>query len=302
MRRQRCEGNHESGSKVRRHCGGGRAHARRRRRRSTPASANRVICGSDIHLYKFSETHHFVQTPIVMGHEYAGIVEKVGALVEDFAAGDAVAVEAVDYCGTCALCRRRKWHLCKRFAIAGMHRTGGFSEYAAVKSRLLHRLPNGFAMQRASWVEPVSVAVHAVEDRSSLTVGDLVLVTGPGPIGLLAAQVAREKGANVIVAGVDSDEELRLPLASKLGFHTVNLSRTDLPTWLKQQFGRDSVDWAIEASGASSVVELLLRVTEKGGGITLIGLFAHPVELYSLTEAVRKELKLLASFSSTPDN
>lgn len=260
------------------------------------------ICGSDVHLYKYSVTHHFVNTPIIMGHEYAGVVEKVGPNARGVSPGDFVAIEAVDYCGRCGPCLHGKKHLCKHFAIAGMHRMGGFAEYAVVRAHLLHPLPLDYPMDRASWVEPTSVVVHAVEDRSRISNGDIVLVTGPGPIGLLAAQVAKAKGATVIVAGADSDEEMRLPIARSLGMHTVNLSTTDTASFLRDEFERDSVDWAIECSGASQVVEPLLNLVEKGTGVTFIGLFAHPVEIQTFTGAVRKELDLLTSFSSTWNN
>jgi L-iditol 2-dehydrogenase len=260
------------------------------------------ICGSDVHLYRFAPTHHFVQTPIIMGHEYAGVVERVGSKVQGFQPGDRVAAEAVAYCGECRPCKSGKKHLCQSFQIAGMHRAGGFAEYVVVKPHLLHHLPADLHMEHASWVEPTSVVVHAVYDRSRISSDDLVLVTGPGPIGLLAAQVAKVKGATVIVAGVDADEEMRLPMARRLGLHAVNLSKDNLADWLKEYFGRETVDWVVECSGASPVVGQLLGVVEKGSGITFVGLFPKPVQIDDFTTAVRKELDLFTSFSSTPAN
>lgn len=258
---------------------------------------NASICGSDLHAYHFSPTHHFIQPPVIMGHECSGEVYKVGSQVQDFQLGDRVVIEAIHYCGECESCRRGKTHLCNQFQIRGMHRDGIFAEYTVVEPKYLHKIPDSLTFEQACLVEPTSVLTHAVYDRSDIRGGDIVLVTGPGPIGLLAAQVVQAAGGVPVVTGIESDEEIRLPIARKLGYHTINLSRETLEGSLQQYFGRKTAHAVVECSGASPVVQQAIEVVAKGGSITLVGLFAKQVEA-NLSVAVRKEISLYASFSS----
>lgn len=258
---------------------------------------NASICGSDIHAYHFAPTHHFIQPPVIMGHECSGEIVETGSSVTQFKPGDRVVIEAIIYCGECESCLKGKVHICNSFKIRGMHVDGIFAEYVAVKPNYLHKIPDELSFEKACLVEPVSVLTHAVLDRSDIRSGDLVLVTGPGPIGLLAAQMVRVVGAEAILAGIDSDEEVRLPIARELGFQTINVSNGSLAEAIKDKFGRETVHAVIECSGASGIVQDCIHVTAKGGSITLVGLFAKPVET-NLSIAVRKEISIYASFAS----
>ncbi len=258
---------------------------------------NASICGSDVHAYHFSPTHHFIQPPVIMGHECSGEVAEVGADVTDYKPGERVVIEAIDSCGMCEPCLRGKPHICNHFKIRGMHHNGIFTEKVAVRPNDLHKIPDTLSFEKACLVEPTSVLTHAVLDRSDIKAGDLVLVTGPGPIGLLAAQVVKVVGAEPVVAGIDSDENVRLPIARELGFKTINVSKETIPEALKRMYGRDSVQAIVECSGASPIFQTALEVVVKGGSITLVGLFAKPVEA-NLSIAVRKEISIYTSFSS----
>lgn len=258
---------------------------------------NASICGSDLHAYHFSPTHHFIQPPVIMGHECSGEVLKVGSQVKDYKPGDRVVIEAIHYCGNCESCRAGRNHICNHFEIRGMHRDGIFAEYTVVEPRFLHKIPDSLSFEQACLVEPASVLTHAVYDRSSIKGGDAELVTGPGPIGLLAAQVARAAGAKPVVAGIDPDEAIRLPIARKLGFPTINWSRDSIAGKLQEYFGRKTVHAVIECSGSSSVFQQSMEIVAKGGSITLVGLFAKRVEA-NLSIGVRKEISIFASFAS----
>jgi L-iditol 2-dehydrogenase len=255
---------------------------------------NASICGSDLHAYQFSPTHHYLQPPVIMGHECAGEVMEVGSAVTDYRPGDRVVIEATVYCGACKSCLQGKYNICDNLQIRGMHRNGFFTEQVAVKPNYLHKIPDTLSFEKACLVEPLAVSTYAVLDRSDIISGDLVLVTGPGPIGLLAAQVVKVMGAEPVVAGIDSDEEVRLPVARKLGFQTINISRQNIPGALSKMFGRETVHSVLECSGASSIVQTSLEVVAKGGSITLVGLFSKPVKA-DLTIAVRKEISITAS-------
>jgi L-iditol 2-dehydrogenase len=258
---------------------------------------NASICGSDIHAYHFAPTHHFIEPPVIMGHESSGEVVQIGKAVAGFNRGDRVVIEAINYCGQCESCLRGNPHICNRFQIRGMHRDGIFTEYVAVTPNYIHKIPDSLSFEKACLVEPTSVLTHAVLDRSDIRSGDLVLITGPGPIGLLAAQMVKAVGAEPVVVGIDSDEEVRLPIAKALGYETINVSHQSITDAVRSLYGRDTVHAIVECSGASSIFQNCLEVVAKGGGITLVGLFAKPVEA-NLSIAVRKEISIYTSFAS----
>jgi L-iditol 2-dehydrogenase len=262
---------------------------------------NASLCGSDVHAYHFAPTHHFIQPPVIMGHECSGEVVKVGSAVAGYKPGDRVVIEAIEYCGTCEPCRKGRPHICNQFHVRGMHIDGIFAEYVAVSPHYLHKIPDSLSFEKACLVEPTSVLTHAVLDRSDIRAGDLVLVTGPGPIGLLAAEVVKTVGAEPLVVGVDSDKEVRLPIARKLGYHTINVSRQPIEEAIRSHYGRNTVHAAVECSGASPVFQTCLDVVAKGGSITLVGLFAQMVEA-NLSTAVRKEITVYASYASNWHN
>jgi L-iditol 2-dehydrogenase len=262
---------------------------------------NASICGSDLHAYQFSPTHHYIETPIIMGHESSGEVVEVGSQVTNFKPGDRVVINAIVYCGKCDACLQGRFNLCADFKIRGMRQNGVFAERVAVDPKYLHRIPDTLSFEHACLVEPVAVSIHAVLDRSRIKPGDLVLVVGPGPIGLLTSQIVKVMGAEPIVAGIDSDEKVRLPIARELGCQTVNLSKQALTDFLKNIYKRDTVNWTLECSGSSAVIQTCLEVTAKGGGITLVGLYANIVQA-DLTLAVRKEIDICTSCAYNWEN
>ncbi|MFZ4452767.1 zinc-dependent alcohol dehydrogenase [Salibacterium aidingense] len=252
------------------------------------------ICGSDLHAYTYSPTHHYITTPVTMGHECAGEIIEAGSQVKDYRIGDRVVVEAILYCGTCSSCMEGNTHLCDEFEVRGMKRDGVFTEQIAIHPKYLHKIPDDLPFDQACLTEPLAVAAHAAIDNSRISPGDLVLITGPGPIGMLASYITKAMGAVPIISGISSDEEVRLPLLRKSGFHTINSEKEDIRFVLHHYFDTNHVDVVLECSGTSQVIQPSLGVLRKGGTLTLVGLYSKIAQV-DLTQAVRKEITIRSS-------
>lgn len=175
------------------------------------------VCGSDLHAYRSDPGYEWMEPPTILGHEFAGTVEAVGDGVEEVRSGDRVVVVAIQGCGRCETCLLGSTHLCPRRQIIGLNYDGGMSEHVVVAERHLVRVPDGVDLELAALAEPLSVAIHAVLVRSAIRPGHTVVVTGPGPIGLLCGVLARLSGGEVLMVGTGSDAAVRLPAAERLG-------------------------------------------------------------------------------------
>jgi 2-desacetyl-2-hydroxyethyl bacteriochlorophyllide A dehydrogenase len=228
---------------------------------------------------------------VILGHEFAGTISEVGSAVEDYRPGDAVFVESVIWCGTCPRCREGKTNVCDNRRLFGLHVPGGLAQSVAAPARLLHRLPAGLRTEHAALAEPTTVALHAVLLQPPKP-GDLVLVTGPGPIGLLCGRIARAFGAHVLISGTPADTARRLPAARELGLEPLDPSRP------LQESLPSEVDLVLESSGAGAALDAALRAVKRGGGITLIGMPNGNVSL-DLAQALRGEIALRSSYCGT---
>ncbi len=182
------------------------------------------ICGTDIHV-KHDTFPYW--PPVILGHEFSGEIVKVGDNVTGWQVGDRVVGEPHTlHCGTCYLCREGHIQNCAQKRSPGWGIDGAFTKYLKYPPKLLHHIPDGMTFEQAALVEPAANCVTDIVERGSLEVGDFVVVTGPGPIGLIAAQVAKAGGAReVMIVGAPGDEELRLSTARKLGIdHVVNFA------------------------------------------------------------------------------
>jgi len=259
------------------------------------------LCGSDIGLYDFSPAYAgFADIPIIPGHEFAGEVAELGEGTMKFKVGERVVAESILPCGNCPLCRNDQPNLCINFKIFGVHINGGFSEYVSVPEKLLHPLRSELTFEQAAVIEPLSVCCHAVRDVAKIRPTEAVAVVGPGPIGLLAAQVARASGCDyVIVSGIDVDEA-RLRIASGLGFKAVNNSKEDLKKIVFSTH-KVGIDVVIVAAGSGAALTQACDLVRKGGRILNIAICPNPVEL-TVTRLVRGEIALLGTFASTWNN
>ena len=221
--------------------------------------------------------------PVILGHEFAGEIVEVGKDVSDWKAGDRVIGEPHTlHCGTCYLCRRGHIQNCAEKRSPGWGIDGAFTKYIKYPPKLLHRIPDKMTFEHASVVEPAANTVTDIVERGAIEVGDFAVVLGPGPIGLLAAQVAKAAGAReVMIIGAPADEELRLATARRLGIdHVVNFAETNpVERCLELTDGRGA-DLVIECSGAPRAIAQTVDLVRKWGRICAIGLTGkRPVQL-----------------------
>lgn len=256
------------------------------------------ICGSDVHGYDGGSGRRI--PPIVMGHEAAGVIERVGTDVAEYKAGDRVTFDSTVYCGHCEFCLRGAVNLCDNRQVLGVscgdyRRNGAFAELVAVPARILYRLPEGFPMEEAAMLEAVSVALHGVA-VSELAGGETALVIGAGMIGLLTAQAAREAGcSSVLIADVDA---ARLQLAVDIGIpDTLQLSGGDLVAEVLRRTNGRGVDVVLEAVGRAETVAASIDCVRRGGTVTLIGNIQPEVAL-PLQKVVTRQVRLQGSCAS----
>lgn len=262
---------------------------------------NAAVCGSDLHAYQDDASYQWVSVPVILGHEFCAIVESVGSGVSEFAPGDPVVVEAIQGCLQCESCQSGQTQNCERLNVIGLHQNGAFAEFVVTRASYLHRLPDDFDLSVGCLVEPLSVAYHAVAVQTSIRDKELAVVMGPGPIGLLCAIVAKLQGAEVIVVGTDADEQIRLPIAQKLGFVTVNVSQKKLAEELAERYGKNQADLVIECSGSAAAVDSALRLLKKGGQLTMVGLFSDLARV-DLSQIVRREIRINGSYGSNAED
>jgi len=256
------------------------------------------ICGSDIHGYDGSTGRRI--PPLVMGHEAAGVIERVGQGVRDFAIGDRVTFDSTVSCGACDFCRRGQINLCDNRTVLGVscgdyRRHGALAEYVAVPSRILYKLPDRLPFEHAALIEAVSIAVHAV-NRHRPAPDDVVVVVGSGMIGLLTIQVLAARGSTHIVA-IDIDSR-KLALARQMGAtRTLNPRECDVVTSIRNATGGRGADVSFEVVGHADTVETSIGVVRKGGTAVLVGNLSPRVEL-PLRVVVSREISVLGSCAS----
>jgi len=257
------------------------------------------ICGSDVHGMDGSTGRRI--PPIVMGHEAAGLVERVGDQVTSFSAGDRVTFDSTIYNPESFFSRRGQVNLCDDRRVLGVscedyRQNGAFAELVAVPSHILYSLPPGMTFEQAAMVEPVSIAVHA-RNLTPIEGGDTALVFGTGLIGLMMVQVLRHTAVARIVA-VDVDDA-RLALAAELGAdHVLNSAATDVAAAMRALTGGRGADVAFEAVGLEATVRAAVLAVRKGGSVTLIGNLAKDVSL-PLQAVVTRQIRLQGSCASS---
>jgi L-iditol 2-dehydrogenase len=243
------------------------------------------VCGTDLHI---EAGEYESNPPVTLGHEVAGKVVGLGAGVDEGWLDARVVSETFfSVCGRCAACRDGRPNLCPHRQSIGTHVDGGFAPLLVSPARNLHRIPDWLPAPAATLSEPLACVCQAMFDPPAVEPGDRVLVTGPGPMGILAAQVAAALGGEVTVAGLPADGE-RLRVAEGLGFHTV--TRPAEP---------GSVDVAIDASGSAGGIGACLGAIRRGGRFVLIGIVGAPVEV-NLDAILLKELEVSTGFATTP--
>ena len=256
------------------------------------------ICGSDVHGMDGSTGRR--RPPIIMGHEAAGVISKVGNGVIGWAAGDRVTFDSTIYCGHCVFCRRGLINLCDNRRVLGVscedyRQNGAFADFVAVPQHILYRLPDELVFEHAALVEPFAIALHAIR-RAPPTLNDTVVVVGAGMIGLALVQALSQAGCGRLIAVDIADE--KLTLAAKCGATTtINSASADATTAILRLTHGLGADLAFEAVGVPATVDLALRCLRKGGAATLVGNVTPKIE-FPLQIAVTRELTIRGSCAS----
>jgi L-iditol 2-dehydrogenase len=257
------------------------------------------ICGSEPHMYHGQLTL-LARPPVVLGHEWSGQVVEVGERVAGFAAGDRVTCEtAAETCGVCALCRSGSYNVCPERRAFGFAVDGAFTRFVRARYQRLHHLPEGVSYEAAAMTEPICVAYNAVAEKSRVHPGDVVVVVGPGPVGLFCSQVARLAGAGTVVVTGTRRDGARLELARRLGADlTVDVSEQD-PVEVVRGLGDGlGAHLVIDCAGVPPAIQQSLSLVRRNGQVTKIGWSLQPVNL-TLDEIVAKAVTYQGAFSHT---
>lgn len=260
------------------------------------------LCGSDVHMYEWTPSYHFVPVPIIMGHEFSGEVADVGPKVDKVKVGDRITSKPSMPCSDCSDCLVGRGDLCTNRLTSGLRSNGFFAEYASITSGAdIFKLPENISFEAASLLEPLVVSLNAV-DISHLQLGNTAAILGPGPIGLLTLQLLKAGGASlVIMAGTGSDRK-RLELAKKLGADiVVDVEKEDLVKTAMELTGNSpssGLDIVYEATGNPKSVSQGLNMIKEGGKLVLIGIHSGPAE-FDPTLFVRGGKTILGAYGST---
>ncbi|WPD77968.1 L-threonine 3-dehydrogenase [Dickeya fangzhongdai] len=229
-----------------------------------------AICGTDVHIYNWDAwSQKTIPVPMVVGHEYVGEIVAIGQEVEGFRIGDRVSGEGHITCGYCRNCRAGRRHLCRNTSGVGVNRPGAFAEYLVIPAYNAFRIPAAIPDDIAAIFDPFGNAVHTA--LAFDLVGEDVLVSGAGPIGVMAAAVCRHVGARHVV--ITDVNDYRLALARRMGVtRAVNVARESLTDVMRELGMTEGFDVGLEMSGAPTAFRTLLSVMNHGGRIAMLGI------------------------------
>ncbi len=236
-----------------------------------------AICGTDLHIYNWDEwSQKTIQTPRIIGHEYVGKIVEVGENVKNWKIGELVSGEGHIVCGKCRNCLAGHGHLCKETVGVGVNRDGAFAEYLVIPQENVRRCEEGVPEEMYAIFDPFGNAVHTA--LSFDLTGEDVLITGAGPIGIMAAAVCKFSGARHVVITDINDE--RLELAKKLGIqYTVNTAKQDLREVMDQILIKEGFDVGLEMSGSEIAFNTMIDHMIHGGKIALLGLLKSDTKI-----------------------
>ena len=263
------------------------------------------ICGSDMKFYHWTQRPGLnIPIPVTLGHEFSGAVVEVGEAVTNISVGDRVTSETPKYyCGKCEYCRTGHILLCKDKKSIGYQTDGAMAEYITVPQELVHHVPDNVALEDAALCEPASVAAHAVYDKADIGPGDMVVIFGPGPIGLLTLEHVLCCGAKAILVGLSKDAE-RLEIGKSLGAsHIIYSDRDDVVEKVKELTGGRGADAAFECAGVGTVLNQAPRVLRRMGKLVIVSLFKPgeiPIDVWN--NVVNYEIEIVGSYGQRYKN
>lgn len=257
------------------------------------------ICGSDIHTFKGE--YNNPTTPVVLGHEFSGEVVEIGEDIKTIKVGDRVTSETTfKVCGTCEYCCEKAYNLCSERKGLGTQQNGSMAEYVLAREESIHILPESLCYEGAALSEPLACCVHAMYQKSKLVLQDKIIIIGPGPIGLLLLQIAKEIGAYVVMTGITQDKH-RLELAKKMGADIIiDTQKEDLTEVIDELTDGYGVDKVYDASGSIHAVNQSLPLLKKSGSFIQVGLFAEKLNPLDIESTIQRELKYVGSRSQNP--
>jgi len=253
------------------------------------------VCGTDIHIYRGEWK---TSMPIILGHEFSGVIVETGRDVKNLKIGDPVVAEPNILCGSCYFCRMsERNYFCENLKATGVTINGAFAEYVKTKAENVYKLTEGFNLDEAALIEPLACCVRGI-DQAKVRTGDTVAIVGAGPIGLILLQLVKLAGASMVIQ--TDMEDARLKLARNLGAdHTINVAEEDPVEAVKRLTGGYGVDVAIEAVGSPKAITQAMKATRRGGRLNIFGVSPEdavwevkPFELYE------KELTITTSYRS----
>jgi threonine 3-dehydrogenase len=236
-----------------------------------------AICGTDMHIWNWDAwSQKTIPVPMTVGHEYVGRIEQIGAEVEGYKIGDRVSGEGHIVCGHCRNCKAGKRHLCPNTKGVGVNRPGSFAEYLSLPATNLFKVPDGISDDLAAIFDPYGNATHTA--LSFDVVGEDVLITGAGPIGIMAVAIAKYAGArNVVITDVNP---YRLDLARKMGAtRAVDVSREDLKEVMIELGMTEGFDVGMEMSGNGTAFRSLIDAMVNGGRVSMLGILGDDVAI-----------------------
>lgn len=253
------------------------------------------ICGTDVHIYHGEKGSADVTPPIVLGHEFSGVVEAIGPGVTTVKPGDAVTLDPNIYCGKCRPCRMGKKQNCEHLFALGVNRDGGFARYCMAPQKQCFPLGDGVSFEEGAMAEPLACALHGI-DRARIQPGQSVLVIGGGTIGLLMIQLCRLSGASVVL--LSEPVAARREIGKRVGADgCIDPMTEDLPQRIRQITGRDGVDVVIECVGRPAAVTQAFSAAGLGATVVLFSVpgveDTVPLPLF---DVYKKELKIMGSF------
>lgn len=247
------------------------------------------ICGSDIHIYH--GTSPVATYPRVIGHEIIGVVDTIGTEVEKFNIGDRVVIEPIEYCGECYACKQGRGNICEELAVLGVHKDGGFQEYICVKEKQVYKIPDEVSDTQAVMMEPYTIGYQA-NSRGNVKKDDVVLIYGCGPVGLIALDIAKSRGA--ICYSTDFNEK-RLKLAQEFGADGVfDPSKVDVNEEISRLTNGSGANVIIDAVGLPSIISEAVKNVSVAGRVVSMGFSEEPATV-TLLDITKKEVEIVGT-------
>jgi (R,R)-butanediol dehydrogenase / meso-butanediol dehydrogenase / diacetyl reductase len=258
------------------------------------------ICGTDMHLYDWADNivrEYKPELPLVMGHEFAGIITELGLQVDGLKKGDKVTAFPILYCGKCRYCRNGEPNICNDRPLLGLGANGVFAQFVAVRAKNVYKLDDRIPFEIGALSEITCVGLHAI-DRIRMGFGDTVAVVGCGPLGIIMAILAKHSGAaHVFITGLEQDRQ-RLELARKIGATPVSVDQEDPKQLILDSTDGMGADIVFETAGSPSGVIQSMDIARKGGRVSILGQGHAATEILTATLSFR-EIELVGTRAYT---